>query len=44
MPSQVKYVINMDYKQNVLVVLDFSNVYIVSVDHFGDSYLVDYFN
>lgn len=44
LPSTVHYVLNMDYKENVIVVLDFDNVYIISVDAYGNCYLVDYVN
>lgn len=44
LPTSLKYIINMDYKGNVIALLDFSNVYLISVDNLGDSYLVDYIN
>ena len=34
----------MDYKENVIIVLDFDNLYIIGVDSFGNTYLVDYIN
>lgn len=34
----------MDYKENVIIVLDFDNLYIIGVDSFANTYLVDYIN
>lgn len=44
LPSSVLYVMNMEYEQDVAIVLDFYNIYIISIDNFGSSYIVDYIN
>lgn len=44
MPASMQYVMNMDFKGNVAVILDFSNVYLVAIDTYGLVYVVDYLN
>lgn len=44
MPSSVQYIINMQFELDVAIVLDFFNVYIISIDNYGNSYIVDYIN
>lgn len=43
MPS-VKYVLNIDYKQNLAAILGFNSVYLVSINNEGAIYIVDDFN
>lgn len=44
MPYSVQYIMALDYKQNVALLLDLNNIYIVAIDNLGRSYIVDYIN
>lgn len=44
LPPSVNYIMNMEYKQDVILIVDFYNVYIISVDSLGHSLVVDDIN
>jgi hypothetical protein len=35
---------NMEYKKEVAIILDLANIYIISIDHYGSTYIVDFIN
>lgn len=44
LPSTVHYIMNMEYKKEVAIILDLANIYIISIDHYGNTYIVDFIN
>lgn len=44
LPSSINYIMNMEYKGDVIALVDFYTVYIVSVDSLGHTNVVDYIN
>lgn len=42
LPKSIQYVYNVEYRGNVVLVVDFNNIYINSVDLQGRIFLVDY--
>lgn len=44
LPSTINYIMNLEYKGDVIALVDFYAVYIVSVDSLGHTNVVDYIN
>lgn len=44
LPSSVQYIMNMQYDKDIAIILDFENIYIISIDDYGNSYVVETLN